>query len=60
MGTQVELAAKRLFDKDALNVKNIKFFPGTSRDTSAEEVAEQINKSLSQLEAGDFESVEID
>jgi hypothetical protein len=60
MGTQVELAAKRLFDKDALGVVNIKFYPGTKRDLSAEDFAEQLNKSLSQLEAGNAELVEID
>jgi len=60
MGAQVELAAKRLFDKDALGVTNIKFYPGTNRDTSAEEYAEQINKSLAQIEAGQAELVEID
>lgn len=57
MGQQLELAKKRLFDKDALAVTNIKLFPGTSRDTTAEQFAEQINKSLSQIEAGDFEEV---
>jgi hypothetical protein len=60
MGTQVKLAANRLFDKDALAVTNIKLYPGTDRDTSAEQFAEQINKSLSQIEAGEFEAVEID
>lgn len=57
MGHQLELAKKRLFDQDALAVINIKLFPGTSRDTTAEQFAEQINKSLSQIEAGDFEDV---
>lgn len=60
MGMHVELASKRLFDQDALGSLNIKFYPGTNRDTSAEEMAEQINKSLSQLEAGTAEVVEID
>lgn len=60
MNTQIELASKRLFDADALRVKNIKLFPGTSRDTSAEQFAEQINKSISRLEAGDIEMVDVE
>lgn len=59
MGQQLELAKKRLFDKDSLAVTNIKFFPGSSRDTTAEQFAEQINKALSQLESGDFEEVNL-
>lgn len=58
MGTQVQLAGKRLFDADALGVKNIKFFPGSSRDISAEQIATEINKVLSELSAGDFEAAE--
>lgn len=59
MGTQLELAKKRLFDSDALNVTNIKLFPGSSRDTTADQFAEQINKALSQIEAGDFEEIDL-
>jgi len=55
MSTQVQLAAKRLFDADALGVKNIKFFPGASRDITAEQLAMEINKLLSDLSAGDVE-----
>ncbi len=52
MGTQLELAKKRLFDEKALKVGNIKLFPGSNRDTTAEEMAEEINKSLSRIETG--------
>jgi hypothetical protein len=58
MGTQVQLAGKRLFDADALGVKNIKLFPGSSRDISAEQLAREINKVLSELAAGDASTVE--
>lgn len=58
MSNQVQLAGKRLFDADALGVKNIKLFPGSSRDISAEQLAREINKVLSELSAGDFESSE--
>lgn len=57
MGTQVTLAAKRLFDADAIGATNIKLFPGTSRDISAEQYAQAINKALSLIEAGDFDEV---
>jgi len=58
MGNQVQLASKRLFDAGALGVKNIKLFPGSSRDISAEQLAREINKVLSELSAGDFETNE--
>jgi hypothetical protein len=57
MGQQLDLAKKRLFDKDALAVNNIKMFPGSNRYATAEQFAEQINKSLSQIEAGDYDEV---
>lgn len=57
MGAQLELAKKRLFDKDSLAANNIKMFPGSNRDATAEQFAEQINKSLSQIDAGDFDEV---
>ncbi len=60
MQQQLEIAKSRLFDKDALQVKNIKLFPGTQRDITAEQYAEQINKSLSQIESGEFELVDSD
>jgi hypothetical protein len=51
---QLELAKKRLFDSDGLGVTNIKMFPGSSRDVTPEQIAEQINRALSQIETGDF------
>lgn len=57
MGAQLELAKTRLYDKASLNAGNIKLFPGSSRDATAEQMAEQINKALSQIEAGHFELV---
>ena len=58
MITQLELAKSRLFDEDSLHVKNIKFFPVNSRDTTPEQMAEQANKAISQIETGDFEVIE--
>lgn len=60
MGQQLELAKKRLFDKDSLAVTNIKLFPGSNRDATADQFADQINKSISQIESGDFVEVDLD
>lgn len=57
MSDQLKMAKTRLFSEDGLNVSNIKLFPGTNRDTSPEEMAEEINRALSQLEAGETEEV---
>lgn len=58
MGTQLELAKHRLFDRKMLHVSNVKLFPGGDREATPEQMAEQINKAIAQIEAGDFESVE--
>lgn len=58
MGTQLELAKTRLFDKDSLGVGNIKLFPGSSRDATPEQMAQQINQAISQIEAGDFDVID--
>ena len=59
MSQNMELAQKRLFDADSLAAQNIKLFPGSSRDVTPEQFAEQINKALSQIEAGEFELIEL-
>ena len=58
MATQLEQATRTLFDPAALHVQNVKLFPGNSRDVSAEQMAEQVNRVLAQLMAGDYEEVE--
>lgn len=55
---ELTIASKRLFDNDALKVSNFKMFPGSNRDTTAEQFAAQINKMVSQIEAGDFEMID--
>lgn len=52
MSTQIELATKRLFGANGIGAKNIKFFPGASRDITAEQLATELNKAISQIEAG--------
>lgn len=57
MSTQLDLAKGRLFDEDELATANFKLYPGTNRDSTPEEVAEQINKAISQIRAGDAQEV---
>lgn len=57
MQTQTNLAKHRLFGENGLGATNIKIFPGSSRDVTAEQIAEQVNRALAQLEAGDYEEV---
>lgn len=42
MQVELELLKRRLYRDN--QVKNIKFFPGTSRDASPEDIAREINK----------------
>jgi hypothetical protein len=58
MSTQMELAKSRLFGEGSLQVANIKLFPGSDRDSTPEQMAEQVKKSLAQIEAGDYELVD--
>lgn len=58
MQTQLAVAKHTLFSEDALHVSNIKLFPGASRDVTSEQMAEQINRVIEQLGAGDFEDGE--
>jgi hypothetical protein len=52
---KLDYATYRLFDKEQLDVSNIKLFPGHSRDVSVEDFSSEITKSLAQIEAGDYE-----
>ena len=58
MANQLTLAQNRLYGADGLAVSDFKMYPGTSRDVSKEQFAEQINKVLAQIEAGDYELVD--
>lgn len=57
METELEFAKSRLFDQDALRVSNIKFFPGKSRDVTVEMMAVELNKTITQIENGDYELI---
>ncbi len=58
MADQMQLAKNRLYGESGLKASDVKLFPGTSRDVSKESFAEQINKSLAEIEAGDYELVD--
>ena len=58
MSTQLEVTKHRLFDQEGLRTANIKLFPGSSRDATSDQMAEQVNKGLAQIEADDYEEVE--
>ena len=56
--SQLDLLKHRLFDKDGLDVDNISVTPGFNREASPEQIAGEINRALSQIEAGDCEVVD--
>lgn len=56
--TQLEQAKALLFGVGSMEVKNIKLFPGSSRDTTAEEFAKQINNVITSMLNGDAEEVD--
>ena len=58
MADQIQLAQNRLYGEQGLKVSDVKLFPGSSRDVSKEQFAEQINKSIAEIEAGDYDLVE--
>lgn len=58
--SQVQLAANRLFSADALAATNIKLYPGSDRETNADQYAEQINKAIAQIHAGDFDIIDVE
>ncbi len=60
MKSQLEVAKHQLFDESGLNAADIKLFPGSNRDATPEEMAEQIVRVIAQIEAGDFEEVDFD
>ena len=57
---QLEIAKRRLFDQDGLAASNFGVTLGSSRDVTSEQIAEQVNRAISQIEAGDFESMALD
>ncbi|NWG45518.1 MAG: hypothetical protein HXY25_03090 [Alphaproteobacteria bacterium] len=54
MRTTVENAAKRLFDGEH-PVKDVKLFPGHSRDITKEQLADQIIRVMAEIDSGSLE-----
>jgi hypothetical protein len=59
MGHDMELAKHRLFDQSQLAANDIKLFPGSNREATPEQMAEQVNRAIAQIASGDFETVEL-
>ncbi|MNB71530.1 hypothetical protein D3C81_272990 [compost metagenome] len=51
-------AKEKLFGANGLRASNFKMFPGTSRETTAEQIATQLLGSIERIEAGELEVVE--
>lgn len=60
MGTSLEVAKHRLFDKEQLNVADVKLSLGSSRDATPQDIASEILKGIAQIEAGDYEVASFD
>lgn len=50
----LELAKYTLFDREAIGATNFKLYPGSSREASPAAVAEEINRSIADILAGNF------
>lgn len=58
MTDQLEVAKHRLFDAAELRANNVKLFPGSNRDATKAQMAEQVTKAIAQIESGDFDRVD--
>ena len=52
MSENVALAKNKLFGVEGFAATNIKLFPGTSREITSDDLAEQISKSLTRFAVG--------
>jgi hypothetical protein len=57
MESELKLAEFTLFDPEGLNVRDVKLYPGESRDVSVDELAQQVNRALAQISNGDFDEI---
>lgn len=58
MANQLDVAKHRLFDERTLNADNVKLYPGSSRDITPEQMAEQVVKAIAQIQAKDVEWID--
>lgn len=54
MDNQMEIVKHRLFAADELNVSDVKLFPGTSRDVTPHQMAEEVNRVIAQMLDGNY------
>jgi hypothetical protein len=57
MSAEIDVAKHRLFDREGLAAMNVKLYPGEKRESTAEQMAEALNKALAQIDAGDYEDI---
>ncbi len=57
MESELKLAEFTLFDREGLKVRDVKLYPGESRDVSVDELAQQVNRALAQISNGDFDEI---
>jgi len=60
VSSQTRILSNRLYGTDSLKVSDVKIFPGTLREVTEEQFAEQLNRSLAEIETGDFDLVDDD
>jgi len=53
MSSQIERAKHALFSSEGVATRNVKFFLGSSRDVTAEQLADQLNRADAQVRNGD-------
>ena len=58
--SQLDLLQKRLFGAGNIEAQNIKVYPGSSRDVGTEQLAAEINKSITRIANRDFEEIDFD
>ena len=57
MNTEIQKLNQRLFGPDSLMAKNVKIFRGSGNDVTPEQIAREINRSLDQIERGEYDLV---
>lgn len=58
MNTQLQLAKSALFGESGLGVSNIKMFPGSNREVTAEELAQQVAAVVGEILSGELEDID--
>ncbi len=53
MSSQIERAKNALFSSEDVKTRNVKFFLGSARDVTAEQLADQLNRADAQVRNGD-------